>query len=84
MAFSTKIVDCIQPLTNFAKHFILGASQSYEYVSNKAKQNPGALSPISQNVGAAISANFFHFFFTLPSGETLMIKNSVHVSLISN
>ena len=27
-----KIVDCIQPLTIFAKHSILGVSIGYEYV----------------------------------------------------
>ena len=61
MEFSTKIVDCIQPLTIFAKHFILGVSQGYEYASDKAKQNPGALSLIPQKIRTAISANFFHF-----------------------
>ena len=60
MEFSTKIVDCIQPLTIFAKHFILGVLQGYEYVSDKAKQNPGALPFIPQNIRTAISANFFH------------------------
>ena len=40
MKFSIKIVDCIQLLTIFAKHFILGVSQGYEYVCDKAKQNP--------------------------------------------
>ena len=61
MEFSTKIVDCIQPLTIFAKHFILGVSQGYEYVSDKAKQNPGALSLIPQKIRTAIPANFLHF-----------------------
>ena len=61
MEFSTKIVDCIHPLTIFAKHFILGVSQGYKYVSDKAKQNPGALSLIPQKIGTAIFANFFHF-----------------------
>ena len=61
MEFSTKIVDCIHPFTIFAKHFMLGVSQSYEYVSDKAKQNPGVLSLIPQKIRTAISANFFHF-----------------------
>ena len=47
MEFSTKIVDCIQPLTIFAEHFILGFSQGYEYVSDIGKENLGALSLIS-------------------------------------
>ena len=34
---SAKIVDCIQPLTIFAKNFILGISQAYEYASDKTK-----------------------------------------------
>ena len=45
MELSTKIVDCIHMLT-IARHFILGVSQDYEYVSDKAKQNAGALSLI--------------------------------------
>ena len=60
MGFSTKIVDCIQSLTIFAKHFILGVSQRYEYVSDEAKQNPGALSLIPQKIRTAISENFLH------------------------
>ena len=50
MELSAKIVDCIQPLTIFAKHFILGVSQGYEYASDKAKQNPGMLSLIPQKI----------------------------------
>ena len=61
MMHSAKVVDFIQPLTNFEKHFILGVSQGYEYASDKAKQNPGALSLIPQKIRTAISANFFHF-----------------------
>ena len=44
----SKIVDCIQRFTSFAKHFILGVSQGHEYTSDKAKQNPGPLSLIPQ------------------------------------
>ena len=61
MEFSTKIVDCIQPLTFFVKHFILGVSHGYKYASGKAKQNLGALSLIPQKIRTAISADFFHF-----------------------
>ena len=61
MEFSAKIVDCIQPLTSFAKHFALGVPQGHEYTSDKAKQNHGALSLILQKMRTAISANFFHF-----------------------
>ena len=61
MEFSTKIVECIQPLTILAKHFILGVSQGCGYVSDKAKQNPGALSLIPLKIRTTISANFFHF-----------------------
>ena len=43
---SANIFDCIQSLIIFAKHFILDVSQGHEYVSNKAKQNCGAFSPI--------------------------------------
>ena len=61
MEFSTNIIDCIHPFTIFAKHFILGVSQGYEYVSDNAKQNPDALSLIPQKIRTAISVNFFHF-----------------------
>ena len=89
MAFPAKIVDCVQPLTIFAKHFILGVSQGYEYASDKAKEIPSALSLILQKVGTVISANFyftfkFSFILTLPCGETLLITNSIYVSRISN
>ena len=49
-----KIFDCIQPLTNFAKHFRLGVSQGYEYASDKAKQNPDALSFIPPKIRTAL------------------------------
>ena len=61
MALSAKIVDCIQPLTIFAKHFLLGASQGFENASDKTKENTGALPFISQKITTAISANFSHF-----------------------
>ena len=61
MEVSAKLVDCIQPLTIFAKHVILSISQGYEYASDKAKQNRGALSFIQQKIRTAIFANFFHF-----------------------
>ena len=56
-----KIVDCIQWLNDFTKHFLLGVSQDYEYASDKTKQNPSALSLISQKIRTAISANFSYF-----------------------
>ena len=59
MNLFVKIVDCIQPLTIFGKHFILGVSQGYEYASDKTKQNPGELSFISQKIRTSISLNFF-------------------------
>ena len=61
MELFAKIVDCIQPLTIFAKHLLLGLSQGYEDASDKTKQNPGALSLISQKIRTAISANFSNF-----------------------
>ena len=45
---SSKIGDCIQPFIIFAKHFILRVLQGHEYASDKAKQNPCALSLIPQ------------------------------------
>ena len=59
MELFAKIVDCIQPLTIFSKHFILFVSQGYEYASDRTKQNPGILSFISQKISTAISANLF-------------------------
>ena len=61
--FFAKIFGCNQPLAFFAKHFILGVLQGYEYASDKTKQNPGALSFISQKIRTAISANFFNIYF---------------------
>ena len=55
------IVNCIQTLTIFAKHFVLDIFQSYKYASNKTKQNPGVLSLFSQKIKTEISANSFHF-----------------------
>ena len=57
-SFLQKIVDFTQPLTIFAKHFILPVSQGYEYASDKTKQNPGALSIISQEIRTVIFATF--------------------------
>ena len=54
-----KIVDCIQLLTIFSKHFILFVSQSYEYASDKTKQDLGVRSFTSQKIRTAISANLF-------------------------
>ena len=52
MGLFTKIVDYIQLLPIFVKHnILLFVSQSYEYLFDKTKQNPGALSVISQDIG---------------------------------
>ena len=59
MELFAKIVDCTQPLTIFAEHFILFLSQGYEYAFDKTKQNSGVLSFISQKIRTAISANLF-------------------------
>ena len=59
MDLFTKIVDCIQLLTIFTKHFMLFVLQGYEYASNKTQQNPGVLSFIWQKIRIAISANLF-------------------------
>ena len=53
------IVDCIQSLTIFAKHSILGASQG-KCASDKTKQKLSVLPFISQNIRTASSADFFH------------------------
>ena len=57
MEVFAKLVDCIQPFTIFAKRFLLFVSQGNEYAFEKAKQNPGVLSIISQNIRTVISAN---------------------------
>ena len=54
------IVECIQPMTIFAKHSILAVSQG-RYASGKTKEKLGALLFISQKIKTAISADFFHF-----------------------
>ena len=54
------LVECIQPLTIFAKHSILGALKG-RYVSGKSKEKFGGFLIISQKVRTAISADFFHF-----------------------
>ena len=61
MELFAKIVDCVQPLTIFAKYLILGVSQGYEYTFDKTKQNLGELSLILQKIRTAIIANFFPF-----------------------
>ena len=61
MELFAKIIDCIQPSTILAKHFILGISHGYEYASDKTKQNPGTLSQeIRKNL-----RKFFHFYIPL-------------------
>ena len=59
------------------------------YVSDKAKQNPGALSLIPQKqLGLQSlqisSACKFNIIFTLNCGDTLLMTNSIKVSLISS
>ena len=76
MELSIKIVDSIQRLTIFAKHFIVGVLQGYQYVFDKAKQNLGALSLIPQKIRLQS--------LQISSTSTLLITNSVHVSLISD
>ena len=58
MEFFAEIVDCIHLSTIFAEHFILGVSQGYEYVSNKTKPNPDALSFTSQKIRTSIHVSF--------------------------
>ena len=61
MEIFAKNVDCFHALIIFSKHFILVASQGYEYASDKTKEKSGALSFVSQKIRTAIPANFFHF-----------------------
>ena len=60
MELFANIVDCVQLLTIFAKHSILGVSPG-RCASGKTKEKLGALSFISQKIRAAISADFLHF-----------------------
>ena len=48
MEHFAKIGNCIQPLTIFAKHIV---SRGIKCAFNKIKQNPDALSLISQKIG---------------------------------
>ena len=82
------IVDCIQPLTNFGKQSTLGVYQG-RCASGKTNEKLGALSFISQknrlqSLQISSSCKFNFIFTSLLYGETLLIANSVHVSLISN
>ena len=65
MELSPKMVHCIQPLTNIAKHFILSVSQGYEHASDKSKQNPDAFSLIPQIIRTSVPANFFPHLHTI-------------------
>ena len=54
------IVDYIQSLAIFTKHYTLGVSQG-RCASGKTKEKLGALSFISQKIRTAISVDFLHF-----------------------
>ena len=87
MELFAKIVHCIQPLTIFAKQFILFVSQGYEYAYDKTKQNPGVWSLISQKIRSAISEYLFLNSILCSNyypAVRRLIKNSIHVSFISN
>ena len=60
MELFANIVDCIQSLTSFAKHSILGVSQG-RCASGKTQEKLGALSFISEKIRTAISVDFLHF-----------------------
>ena len=60
MELLANIVECIQPLTIFAKHSILGVSQGRP-ASGKSEEKHGALLFVSQKIRTAICADFFHF-----------------------
>ena len=83
MELLANIVDCIHPLTIFAKYSILG-------VPGKTKEKLCPLAFLSQKIrglqSLQISSTFkFDFIFKLlPYDETLLIANAIHVSLISN
>ena len=78
MELPAKIVDCIQPLTIFAKHFILGVSQGYEYTSDTAKQNPGELSLITPKIKQG-SANCVHGDERAPNVHAKSFSQSKHL-----
>ena len=59
--------------------------QSYEYASDKTKQNPGVFSFISQKISTAISANLFlDSIFTSHYYLAVRHYSQIHVSFISN
>ena len=60
MELLANIVECIQQLTIFAKHSILGVSQGRP-ASGKSEEKHGALLFVSQKIRTAICADFFHF-----------------------
>ena len=61
MELFANIVNCIQSLTNFAKHSILRVSQGYKCASDKTKQKLVALLFISQKIRTTISEGFLYF-----------------------
>ena len=69
MELSVKIVDRIQ------KHFILGVWQGYEYASDQAKQNPGALSPIPQKTFDCNLCKFLQLLNSVLSSHYIAVKN---------
>ena len=59
--------------------------QSYEYASDKTKQNLGVFSFISQKISTAISANLFlDSIFTSHYYLAVRHYSQIHVSFISN
>ena len=89
MELFAKIVDSVQPLTIFAKHFILGVSHGYVYASDQLNRILVCCHLFHKKLALQslqISSTFkFNFIFTLlRCGETLLITYSIHASLISN
>ena len=60
MELFANIVDCIQPLTVFARPSLLGLSHD-RCDFGKTEEKLGALSFILQKIRTATPADFFHF-----------------------
>ena len=78
MKFCAKKVDCVLPLTIFAKHSILGVSQGYECYLFHQK-----IGLQSQRSFSTFKLSFI-LALVIPCPEALFITNSIHTSMTSD
>ena len=91
MKFCAKKVDCVQPLTIFAKHSILGVSHGYECVSDETKKKylmrcylfHQKIELQSQRIFSTFKLSFI-LTLLIPYAEAFFITNSIHTSMTSD